>query len=1049
MHLKSLFRGLTIASSFLLATSIATSYVMETYSDGMNQTFHSVSSEIVTEKSDNEEDAWNFKSNIHSAEEAFNTYKEFALRQSEETAVLLKNENNALPLTQENPKVTMLGLRSYAAIYGNSGGSSADKKTVESKNTITDAFKNSGFQLNPNTLKAYENYAKNLTWGGDGFGAKPPEYKELAVTNDVKELSPAELRNLQSDYDSEYSNYGDAAIVVLGRPGGEAKNYYKGKAGFAEGSTTTTNTDNTLGISDKEQAILNEATQAKKDGKFKKVIVLINSVDVMEFKDLSLNSDVDAIMWVGYPGAYGFYSVAKMLKGEVNPSAYLGDIFPTNSAAAPAMQSFGDIPWNVPEGTFTPDDNVNSYLVEAEGIYSGYRYYETRYADIVNGVSGASTAKAGSYVTSDGKLGTTDGTWSYSNEVNYPFGYGLSYTTFSTKFDSLNIMGDKKTGTATVTVENTGKVAGKKAIQLYVSVPYTQYDKDNKVEKSAIQLVNFEKTKLLQPGESQTITLDIDMSTLASYDAFKAQTYILDEGTYYFSVGDNSHEALNSVLASQNKTLNDGLTSLGNTSLVKTWNNDSFDKDTFSVSKNGTSITNKLSDGEYSMDLNSFMPNTVTYLTRTDWNGTFPKDFAGLAPTEEMKKLMKNDFIALSSSDDVSDIIWGDTSSQLTFNDMKGADFDDPRWDTLLNKLTISDFLDFAANAFHNIQAIPSVGYLGNVADDGPGGSDSHIFKDGKYQGQPWSDATGTYSEYGTRVTPSQENIAYSWNKELSYENGELILGETSLIFNLPIIIGPAMNLHRHGWNGRGGEYLSEDPILSGYIGSNIIQGAQSKGCLVNIKHAAFNDQEINRSGIAVFMNEQKARELELRNLQQAFEGNGKPASFVNDESKKDTFTKGAMGVMTSYNRIGAVASSANKGVMVDIMRNEWGFKGYSVTDFTGVKMKAAPKESLLAGTTAFCGIGKPDVSYWNAETLGKDRNMALAIKQNAHYALYALANSNALNGINSTSRRVELMTPWRAIYISLITISGVALLGSVSAYVAFSIIDSKRKGAK
>lgn len=343
------------------------------------------------------------------------------------------------------------------------------------------------------------------------------------------------------------------------------------------------------------------------------------------------------------------------------------------------------------------------------------------------------------------------------------------------------------------------------------------------------------------------------MANLTSYDYTNAKTFILDDGDYYFTVGDDSHEALNNVLAAKGFTVTSGMTSVGDTSNVKTWTNDAFDKDTFSVSDNGTAITNKLSDGDYSMDLNSFMPNTVTYLSRSDWNGTYPKTYSGLVPTDRMKTLLKNDFIALSTNDDVSDIVWGDTTSKLTLNDMKGASYDDPRWDELLNKLTIDDFLDFASNAFHNIQKIDSVGYVGHKADDGPGGSDSYSFNKGMYRGQAWADAeTSEYGTLGTRVTPSQENLAYSWNKELCFEDGELIIGETSLIFNLPIMIGPAMNIHRNGYNGRGGEYLSEDPILSGYIGSNMVQGAQSKGCLVNIKHAAFNDQEINRSGVSV-----------------------------------------------------------------------------------------------------------------------------------------------------------------------------------------------------
>lgn len=389
-----------------------------------------------------------------------------------------------------------------------------------------------------------------------------------------------------------------------------------------------------------------------------------------------------------------------------------------------------------------------------------------------------------------------------------------------------------------------------------------------------------------------------------------------------------------------------------------------------------------------------------------------------------------------------------DDPHELTLDELKGADFDDPRWDELVGKVTIDEFLNFASNAFHNIQNIDSVGLPQYAADDGPNGSDSHYLTEGSYQGTPYADAADY--DYGTRVGPTPENIAYSWNKELAYRVGEITLGESTLVLNLPIMIGPGMNIHRHGYNARGAEYYSEDPVLSGYTGSAVVQGAQSKGTLVNIKHAAFNDQEINRSGIAVFMTEQKARELELRNLQQAFEGNGKPASFEADPSRDDTYTVGALGVMSSYNRIGAVASSANAGVQVQIMRNEWGFKGYNVTDFTGVTLHASPKESILAGTTAFCGFGTDDsITYWNADALKGDRTMLLAIKQNIHYLLYALANSAAMNGVNSTTRTISVMTWWRMTY--RVCIYGFAALTALCAllYVVSAVKSKKQKTAK
>ncbi|MCQ4864066.1 fibronectin type III-like domain-contianing protein [Pseudoflavonifractor phocaeensis] len=618
----------------------------------------------------------------------------------------------------------------------------------------------------------------------------------------------------------------------------------------------------------------------------------------------------------------------------------------------------------------------------------------------------------------------------------YPFGHGLSYTTFEQTLDQVNVLGSRETASVTVTVTNTGSAAGKSVIQLYAQTPYTDYDKQFHIEKSAVQLMDFEKTDALAPGESQTITMEVDLSNLASYDSENAKTFIVDPGDYYFAIGENAHDALNNILAARGKTTADGMTADGDAAKTYKWTWDGgVDSATFSVSPAGVAITNALSEGDCAMDINAFLPGTATYLSRSDWDGTFPKTYSGLAANDALSRLLSCDLIPLASGEDVSDLTFGDTTSSLTLNDMKGADFDDARWDELVGKVTVQEFLDFASNAFHNIAAIPSVGLLQYAADDGPGGSDSHYLTEGSYQGVPYADAADY--DYGTRVAPAPQNLAYSWNKELSYENGEIILGESTLVLNLPIMIGPGMNLHRHAYNTRGAEYYSEDPILSGYIGSAVVQGAQSKGCLVNIKHAAFNDQEINRSGIAVFMTEQKARELELRNLQQAFVPGGKPASFAADESRADTYTLGALGVMTSYNRIGAVPPSANYGVMVQIMRDEWDFNGYNVTDFTGVALKASPKESILYGTTAFCGFGiNEGITYWNPESLSGDRDMLQAVQQNTHYLLYALANSAAMNGVNATTHIENVMTWWRVLYIALIAVFSVLVVVCVIGYV-------------
>ena len=999
MMLKSirLWRGLALVFALLFAVSLAAGSVLELYRTSVDAFFGTVSARTVTED-DGSGDNWNFVSQFKTAGEAYEGLKEFAIREARESVVLLKNSAQTLPLAAD-AKISMFGVRSFAPVYGGSGGSIADGFATAQ---ITQCFQERGFRLNPELTKAYASYFADKEWVVPMFGGGlVPEYAEVTATDNPHEFSLSELAALNPDYNTAYGEYGDAAIIVVGRPAGENDVYLPGAEGLAEGVHTVTG--NILSLSDEEIALVEEAK-----ANFDKVIILLNSTNPMEIGNLKEDDGVDAILWIGFPGAYGFYAVADVLNGTVSPSGHLGDTYAKNSALAPAMRNFGYLEWTN-AASFNAAAVVNSYLIEAEGIYSGYRYYETRYADIVLG-NGGGTASAGTYANPDGTVSAADGVWEYANEVVYPFGYGESYTTFAQTLDNVTVSSDRKSAEVTVTTENVGAVAGKSVVQLYASVPYTEYDRENGVEKSAIQLMDYEKTGELAPGASQTITMNVDLSNLASYDAFGAGTFILDEGDYYFAIGDDAHDALNNVLAAQGKTVADGMTADGDVSKAYVWTwEGGVDSETFSTAPNGTPIVNRLTDGLYAMDYNAFEPDSVAYLSRADWDGTFPRTYSGLTPNDTLTFALNNDYYEIQTGDDVSGIVFGDDSAELDIHDLKGADFDDPRWEELLNKVTVQEYLDFAANAFHNIAAIPSVNIGQYNSDDGPNGSDSHYLSEGAYQGVPYEDA-GDYTS-GTRVPPSPVNLAYTWNKELAYENGALILGESTLMFNLPIMIGPGMNLHRTAWNGRGHEYYSEDPVLSGFTASNNVQGAQSKGCLVNMKHFAFNDQEANRSGIAVFMNEQKARELELRNFAQAFLRKGKPASF--DDS---VYGREPLGIMTSYNRIGAVPSSANEAVMVDILRDEMGFKGYNVTDFTGISLVAAPKESVLAGTSAFCGFGTT-VDYWNTASLSGDAQMLAAVRQNMRYTLYALANSAALNGTNSTTHTENLPTWWRIAY--------------------------------
>ena len=1080
MNIKTrLFRGLTLVFAFLLVISVTLSIIMEKYRQALDENTGSISQETVINP---DAEDWTYSTQFTSTKDAVDTMREFAIREAAESLVLLKNTNKSLPLTQEKPKVTLFGIRSYAPYYGSTtGGSIPDKGVIDhdpNKSTLETDFKEV-FDVNPEMIKTYEDYIaeKEFKWGSSGFGAQAPQYQGLYSATDPTEPTLAEMGVERNEL--KYDQYSDAAIVILGRVSGEGTTFNPGEAGRTttdkEGNiTNVVNTDsgNILGISDEEWAIIEEAKACSDN-----VIVLINSTNQMDIEGLKQDEDIDSIMWIGNPGVYGFAAVAQALMGDVNPSGHLGDIYAVNSALAPAMMNYGTAT-NWTNAANYSGMNVNSYLVEAEGIYTGYRYYETRYADSLRAGDdrNAVAAKAGSYVNYDlenmtFKPATTDGQWVYSKEVSYPFGYGLSYTTFTQELQSVTVADGNKTAVATVKVTNTGNVAGKSVVQLYAQVPYTV----GGVEKSAIQLVDYEKTDELAKGASETVTLNIDMANLTSYNTEEGDgAYVLDAGTYYFAVGNDSHDALNNILAEQGVTgmvTTDGSEFKATSGKVKTWELDAKDADTFDTSVTGYEIKNQLSEGDSAMDVNAWGDDItgfeeVKYLSRSNWNGTFPKTYTGfgIKAGTRLEEIMKNDFIDLkndNSKEDAEALINGDSSVDLTLADMEGASFEDARWAELVSKIPLAEAINFMASAFHNLEYIPSVGFGeypesgavadigGYAADDGPGGSDSHNMSEAKKDGIAFEDA-GDYGWVGTRIAPAPVNLAYTWNKELAYENGEIVLGESTLLYQLPIMIGPGMNIHRTAYNGRNVEYYSEDPILSGFTGSAVVQGAQSRGCLVNIKHVGFNTQEANRSGVCELVTEQAARELELRNLQQAFTGFGRSSKMEGIEAGATPnryAAEGARGTMTAYNRIGMVASSANYGVQVEILRNEWGFKGYSVTDFTGLNPVAAPKESILAGTTAFCGFGANDpyINLNNLNAIAADKDVAEAIQEGMHYVLYAISNSYGMDLMNNIYT-VSLNTWWRSLYTALITVSSILLAGSAAAYVVFTIKERKSK---
>jgi beta-glucosidase len=915
----------------------------------------------------------------------------------------------------KNSKITLLGLRSSAkaSIYGATIGVSVpDTQNV----SLNDALKEKEFQVNSEMVDIYSKLSQDARFAistkGNIINALASSFSGV-LPGKLPAFNPAEptlddIGSVNNSYMDSIKTYSDAAIVVVGRPGSEAADYYPGETGIK----SSTGARNSLALTNDERNIIDFATK-----NFSKVVVLINSSSPMEIEELKKNDKVSGILWVGFPGNYGFLGVADILCGNVSPSGRTPDIYPTDSASSPALANFGVYSFsNASNYLNTATDRGDFYLVEAEGIYTGYRYYETRYADCVAG-QGNALSEEGTFDSSKN--------WSYKEEVSYSFGYGLSYTTFSQSLKSVKVSDDIKKANVVVTVTNTGKVAGKDTVQFYAQAPYIK----GGVEKSSIQLLDYAKTDLVQPGQSQTIEMVVDLQNLASYDEKNAKTYILDAGKYFFTIGNGSHDAINNVLAKGGYTAANGMDGNGNAANVIQWDykpKGDVDNYTFAVSKSKGKVTNQLKDA----DLNTWQPNTVKYLSRSDWSGTWPKTYDKVAITEEMAKLLKNDTYKIKTTDDTSKIKFNDTSSNLTFSDMKNSKYDDPRWNELLNKMDLQEAILFITQGNRTYPSMKSVGFVGGVyTENGPNGFNKSLSVTSNPDSPWYVSKTDSNAEYKTNDMGSAPLLAASFNKNLAHDYG-VLWGNDALFNNMPIIWGPGLNLHRHSYNGRNCEYYSEDPVLAGTIGLQMTKGGLEKGLVMAPKHFAFNDQESNRNGIAPFMNEQKARELELRSFQIAVEG-------------------GTLGLMTSFSRIGPVYVGADNALLQKVLREEWGFNGYVVSDMVNPATYMTWKESVIAGTTNFDARAIDKV--WNSyitdtsNTFAKDATMLQAIKERVHQTLWVFSQSNLMNSVNSTSHIVQLNTWWRVLYKVIIGTSASLFLVCAALYVV-SIKKNKNR---
>ena len=991
---RNLWRGLTTLTASLLTVSVAAGPVVDSYRTDIDKFLGTKSSAMVTDSTD--EDLYTYKSDYSSTTELLDSIEDLGERMSEEGTVLLKNENNALPLSKdETQKLSLLGFSSYYPVQGGDMGSSLSVNKGTDADTVdfVEALNAKGFGINEDLQKLYKSLEADFKTEVNMWGNIMEYYHITAPATDgvfaSKEPSQEKMDSVDDKWKDSMDDY-NVMLVTIGRSSTENGTYLPGVDGV-DASQNLNQTD-PLGLSDDERDLINAAVEAKENNGGK-VIVMLNNANAMEIDEIKNNDGVDAIMEIGFPGGYGFYGVADILSGEANPSGHLTDTYAVTNSNSPAAQNFGNYEWTNAD----PSVNINAEEVEAEDIYTGYKYYETRYADTVLGQGNA-----------DATVGSSTGkAWNYDDEVSYPFGYGLSYTTFEQTLKSVDVDLANRTVTAEVDVKNTGDVAGKDVVQLYTSVPYTDYDVENKVEKSAVQLLDYEKTDMIEPGESQTVTITADAQDMASWDssceneAGTTGNWILDNGTYYFTVGNGAHEAVNNVLAAQDQDVE------GNKDNVQTWELGDFDSSSFAVTLNGTPVENQLQDA----DLNNWMEDTVTYLSRNDWEGTWPETYKDLTATDEMISTMADDYSDIEANGDPSSVTFG-ADNGMTLANMKGVeDITDERWSTLMDQLTLEECLIRTGLGGTSTKVIESITSPEAIQNDGPNGFNSYPL--GQYAnsdastGDPCVIAEDDPNrDYKMGVMANETVIGQTFSKQLAAEWGKAV-GNYSLWANTAIWWGVGTNLHRTPYNARNHEYFSEDAVLTAGQGAAIIKAGHDYGVLIAPKHLAFNDTEINRTGIAEFMTEQAARENELRGTQ----------SCIEDAN--------ALAVMTTYNRVGCVTSNAHTGLLLNILHKEWGFKGLMSEDFIQDPAYTKIRMAVHNGVTMTCNTGDNTMAaveavwpYWSVENASQSEELLTDLKQAMLYQNYALANSNAMDGM-STSTHIEKLNTW---YDNLIT---------------------------
>lgn len=916
--------------------------------------------------------------------EGLHNYAKAAIKQvNNEGSVILWNNNDALPLKQDS-NVSLYGTSVVATNYIVSGeGSGAHEANTQ--DTLRLCLESNGINVNTALtdeieLKAAAGYQSTMH--------NLPGSDINVVYFDVNEL-PFEM--IKTTSDSTIASYGDTAIYIISRNGSENGDLFFNASECIDG--------NYLDLTEEEVTYLNALEQYKDEGKLKNIVLVLNTSNPMQFKNL-VNYDIDACLWVGFGGTSSFRSLADVLTGRADPNGRLPNIYVYDNYSAPATVNQDDFTFSEYSDDLpatTTYTHNNKYIVYQEGIYVGYRYYETRYEDYVLNQGDASS--------SIGAKTSTSG-WKYDEEVVFPFGYGSSYADFQR--EDFRVEYDVLTNSYNCSLTTTNisdTYSGKDVFQVYLQKPYTDYDKENGIEKSAVELIGFAKSPLLAPGEKYTFNVNVKASDFISYDSYNAKTYILEKGDYYLAYGDNSHDAINNILAAKGADAT-RMDAPGNASYAYKITQEEDDFETYSKSLvTGNEITNCFDDADINLYEHT-QDQKITYLSRKDWGGTYPTEPVEMKCTDPE---MVADMQITTLSDDITD---SDETEMPVYNqdnglsliDLMYEDFDSELWDKLLNQMTQEEQVNIVTDAFEMIQGATSINAPSSKVQDGPAG----IRKAENSMG------------YSCEVL-----MAATFNVPLVKKLGTAF-GMECMQLGFAGVYGPGANIHRSAYSGRNFEYFSEDPVLSAVILDAELDGLCSKGVIPFTKHFALNDQERNRYGVATWANEQSIREIYLKAFQLSTE--------------KGT----TLGLMSSYNRLGCTWTGAHKGLLTDVIRNEWGFKGAVETDCSAGEHMAtgeAVANAVVAGQDLW--LGSPVKGKgWDYKNLPV---VAQALRTATKRTLYAVLHSNSMNGMKSGIKIVEITPWWENLILGLEIGSGI-LTGCSVALLCVSFISSKKK---